>query len=870
MDVRICPLWLRSIENLKHLIVLSLCFFSGLAVARKDRSINFVTGVPLTASPDPTGGFGDIAANVVTALEFKKRFPQMKIRLIVTSVAVRTNAQVPTTNEIILAMMPHLRPEHVYVPQSYGGVEIIFTEPKFSAFSVAAMAITDRGGVRPPADLTENDIKELMGHVPSADYAIQLSGNHTPMQALPALGRVVLSVGEHEFKATFLDRVLWGNELLAPNLFLNSGVNALGTYLVEPKSVEHHRRVLLENLGLRRNSHLLFAYSKYPKSTQLYIDALAIALKGDRRRYDLIVKNFSGLDFSQLPSGIQIHQRKSLPHEAVEALYHLSALSPLGTGDVSTALEISYTSNDRAFVIEVPEWKEGHCEFLKSKLASALESGQERWLDAVFLNARELAQLKRGQREWDDKVTLLANTLQNKSFNASLNAAIGSFKSRWDMVSNLGRVFNFLEAVDFVTLGEAPQAMIELGISVFQDGNRGEVVRRLRSLAASPSSQMNQKYYALLILLRMGAPLEDRLFEELSEWLISDDSLDFNPWRAVIEITPSERITFLNRKLNERYRSDKITPFKFLRAKLTLPSSVLSEEKGKIDYGSVFRKYLENPVTQVRWIERGGNSFPIRSFAIDSHALASKFIEVSPTQFYQYYGAQLTMDVAPLRSEVLIFLQVHNRYWKGVADIPKRFASVVDDFVRLTLEAGNQASYSRWTDVMAEAVEALRGLPVTESRIQFIEEIIQSGSQPKACEIAVQQYPLAAPSLKRRLAVMVGICIAETSDTHHPEVVKACTDLLYQRIQQDPHLRTGVIEATRRELSLWGQERISVAAAAGYSSFAAVPEPLKGYVKNAASLRFSGMPDQARKLVNPGNGDSCAMVIQQEKRRQLK
>jgi hypothetical protein len=76
-------------------LFLSAKAMSSFSSPELPKSINIVSGIPLTITSqylhsfkitenENTGGWGDVMSNVIMALEFKKMYPQIQVRLIVT------------------------------------------------------------------------------------------------------------------------------------------------------------------------------------------------------------------------------------------------------------------------------------------------------------------------------------------------------------------------------------------------------------------------------------------------------------------------------------------------------------------------------------------------------------------------------------------------------------------------------------------------------------------------------------------------------------------------------------------------------------------------------------------------------------------
>ena len=435
-------------------------------VAPAPKIINIVAGVPLTGAGDKTGGFGDVAANIVSAFELKKRDPSLTINVLVTSYRERPKFQytleehnklfaeaktpeeqeavlnppspIMTTDEIVKIMLPKLDPKIKHKPQTLHGVNFIFLEAD-------AEDLTHFSNTQSVSD-------DLKAAIPMADLSLQYASNSHPMdKPLRTNSKIAFNFYEPYNDFAVLDEFHYTQKVEDGPLWISmySGAESSGFYLEAPRDDANDRHARSEitkwlkrefktTLALR--THLLFSYSKEAEATQVYLDAVAkIAAANPQLKYVLVTKNFPELDLSKSPPNMKVIRAASFPHSIVRSLIMESALSPLITGDTSLALALSHTTKKKTFIYEAPQWKKGAAQNMIGMLSR--ESGlKEKSIGAVFLV--DPAALRQADAR-KKAAGFLSRVLMDQKLQGRIHETILRLKPRWDIYANTLNYYDF-------------------------------------------------------------------------------------------------------------------------------------------------------------------------------------------------------------------------------------------------------------------------------------------------------------------------------------------------------------------------------------------------------------------------------------------
>lgn len=343
---------------------------SGAAPQTLPKSINVVTGVPLTLPESAlesmglephqnTGGWGDVMSNVTMALELKKMFPEIDVRLIVTLNDDDSRSHVNRVRKFIPSVLKnasgaaYLNPDS-QEPQNYQGVKIYFA-------SVPAPL-----GYSQTEHLTAEQIalvKELTAHIPKADMGIQYSANNSPYSNLVVKAQT-LKVYFEEYSEHLDSHQYSFFQKGSESIKLRAGPLGFGIYGFDSKedargsSVNQEyinswlKKITTENL--KNNFDLAFAYAGDDGLIEDYVKAVT-ALAKEKGRQTVVVYKGSGKIRSL--DNVVLIPIGSHPRELAHALISESTYSPLVTGDGSLSSALETVAKGKAFLYEEVSWK---------------------------------------------------------------------------------------------------------------------------------------------------------------------------------------------------------------------------------------------------------------------------------------------------------------------------------------------------------------------------------------------------------------------------------------------------------------------------------------------------------------------------------
>ncbi len=416
---------------------LSLTALAALAqertsLSRHIHTINVFSGAPQPSDlPGATGGFGDVAANLVAATEIKMRHPELKVRLLVTSAAHRYDRFVPTTIEILKIMVPELSPEKKQVSQFYKNIEVVFIDFDF------APALSEQ---------TDDHMSEIINQIgrtlpsliPRADLNLSFSVFPESSMLLRINAPIALGVEEQYGSKKIVNEVFAADSQLGAYAELASGPNALG-FMLSEEQIPHAQAIEKIETWMKSNGFTpnqgklrpLIAYTADWRAAQVYIDAIAALPQVSP--LVLMVKDLPELDFSGLSKDIQVVRIKAMPSEVMKAAIQESVLSPLVTGDISFGQALSSVRSHKTFVYEAPEWKVESADGAQKNLARDLGLNHQQ-LSPMFLKTEVLEKLNREELKIEGR--RLARLIGDQSFQEGLYAAIRNRSQKWDLLGN--------------------------------------------------------------------------------------------------------------------------------------------------------------------------------------------------------------------------------------------------------------------------------------------------------------------------------------------------------------------------------------------------------------------------------------------------
>lgn len=486
---------------------------------KKIQTVNFISGTPLTGGGDNTGGFGDVAANLLNAFNLKKSNPELAINFIVTSAAEREAAEVLTTNEIIKIMYPNLNPELKNIPQKFEGIDFIFLDHDFKK-----MQFMNQN--------TDADISKLKSVIPKADLSLQFSANDSAMEpVLRTNTNMALSFYEPTGKRKSVQQNHSHGDF-AQHYMVYSGGQSSGYYLFDRpsdyQSIAQDKTLIsqwAQDSGFGSMSgkeELLFAYSKNSLTMKAYLEALKIHFKDPKfatgKPYVLFAKKFAAVDYSGFPEFVRVVNVESLPHNVMEALIANSSISPLVTGDVSLSIALSTIKPNKTFVYEAPYWKSSSADSMVSAIRSNLTSEQNKQfsehIDASFIQDTHLYY---GTEKSTEKLVNLFNSPEaNKLIYSKLNL----LRSRWSILKNTSLIHSFLKA--FSGKHAIPEIILaEVSLNLMKAGNWKRLVHLSEAQLKNPNSKPETAISASFILAHYGKNISTETQQIILNWLVN-------------------------------------------------------------------------------------------------------------------------------------------------------------------------------------------------------------------------------------------------------------------------------------------------------------------------------------------------------------
>ena len=390
---------------------------------------NIVSGVPLAGAADPSGGFGDVAANLYAAFELKKRYPNIEINFLITDLSSGKRS-----SDLVQLMVPDLNTQLKGIVQFISGINFIIVnqEAHFRNHGVHYLETS----------------KTLGDSIPKSDLSLQLSGNNVPVrQILNTNSQVALNFTEFGGSTDLLS-FKNSNSFGEPSY--SSGPRSNGLYMIHPQmgDIANHETVIngwISNQNRRlidfTSEHLVFSYSKHFESQEFYFQAISkIARRHPEEKFHLVGKQFnSRMSEVNFPSNVHIIDYKSLPRQVMEALISRASLSPLLTGDLSWSTGLSTTHPRKVAIYEALPWKRESAKAFIERLTPLV--GEPEKLSSLYFDTRELSQMPRDI--YDQKIEKLAQVLVDKAFLEKVSKTIKSLTNEWDLLEGVLRLHAF-------------------------------------------------------------------------------------------------------------------------------------------------------------------------------------------------------------------------------------------------------------------------------------------------------------------------------------------------------------------------------------------------------------------------------------------
>lgn len=446
---------------------LFLLFISVLATpsrsqANLPQSINIVSGVPLTLPEsalesmgikpqENTGGWGDVMSNVAMALELKKQFPEINIRLIVTLNDTDSRPYVNKVRNFIPNILrdgndqTYLNPDQKEV-QYYKGVEIYFA------------SVSESLGLADPSALSAEQKSKLnasVAHIPHADMGLQYSANNSSFNQL-VVKEQKLHIYFEEYSQNSGSHAYTFLRDGRRQIKLNAGPLGFGVYGFGSSDDSHgskqNRKYIANWLKHLSTTHpslakfdlswgsfdIAFAYAGDNEMVEDYVKAVSQLAKKNKHQPIVIAYKGSGeikIVGQQIFIPLGAH-----PKELAHALISESSYSPLVTGDGSLSSALETTTEKKSFIYENVAWKSDAMNALFSHVFADSKTLEPALL-ALVPQSKDLAKLKLSRSK---RVKQIQSALKNSEVHAQWHSYFAKRKTSLNLADNTVNIFQFI------------------------------------------------------------------------------------------------------------------------------------------------------------------------------------------------------------------------------------------------------------------------------------------------------------------------------------------------------------------------------------------------------------------------------------------
>jgi hypothetical protein len=497
------------------------------------KSINIVSGIPLTipekdlaqmglTAKDNTGGWGDVMSNVSMALELKRQFPEINVRLIVTLNDSDTRANVNKVGTFIPNIMKNEKNEVYLKPdfagqQLYRGVEIYFIQ------------LPPRSSAKAEENLTDAQratIAEATKMIPPADLGLQFSANDSPISnAILKAEQMHLYFQEYSEQKNSLQYTFLQGPI--PQIKLNSGPLGFGVYdfnSVDPQKKSKDNRTRLQKFFAEKNVavpaafDMAFAYAGDTDMIDDYVKAVESIASGSGKPKTIIVYKGSGEvsisnNIIKIPLG-------NHPKELAYALISESTYSPLVTGDGSLSSALETTKPKKSFLYERINWKYSFMATLIQEIFKG--ANPTRLAEALGLMIPQTADLVNTGVPRAERITSIKSALTNQAVHTTVHQYFSTRAKSLNIADNtvnafqFNRIFQTLSAgwkKDFMFSEKYLNWLIESTKS-FQV-NEGPPFKKwtaeLDDQVYGKSFQLSEKWFALFSLFEMEQTVDSSM-----------------------------------------------------------------------------------------------------------------------------------------------------------------------------------------------------------------------------------------------------------------------------------------------------------------------------------------------------------------------
>ncbi len=510
------------------------------------RSINVVTGVPLTlpdsalesmglTSQENTGGWGDIMSNVSMALELKKQFPEISVRLLVTLNDEDPRQYANKVRGFILKILKNENGEAYLDPDSKKTQFYPYPERKISEQNIEIYFISALGslGYLQPAQMTELQKKEVIkttDHIPKADLGLQYSANDSPYSRYVVKGQN-MQISFEEYSQHTTSHAYTFLQSGSPHTKLYSGPVSFGVYgfgskhdaLHSVSNQQHIEKWLSQlastNASLKKFSlksadfDLAFAYAGDSEMIEDYVSAVKQLAK--RNRPTIIVYKGSGA--IQVVGNQIIIPLGAHPKELGHALISESTYSPLVTGDGSLSSALETTSATKSFLYENIEWK---IPAMTALLNVTFKTKPELISAANDLLIPPSKDLKIENKSRKDRIKQIKSALENQALHSQVHSYFSKRTSSLNIADNAVNMYQFWPVFNSIQKGFSKGLMFSESYLIWlteltktYNARNGipkqKLYAELNDKVSGRSFQLLEKWFSLYTLWELGETVEN-------------------------------------------------------------------------------------------------------------------------------------------------------------------------------------------------------------------------------------------------------------------------------------------------------------------------------------------------------------------------
>lgn len=433
-----------------------------------------------------------MAANVLAALELKRRNPDMKITLIVTTNHEESRSFVKKSSDIVKTMLPNLDPNQQDIIQQTQGIHVVF-------LSENALHFQDQVS------------SKTLAAIEKADLSLQFSANKSGLRPLlMAAGRVSYDFTElGELSPLFIQNQRRLNQSYYdfPPITLTAGPGKGGVYTTDTNR-DLNTLIMqnwLESFSISYHQQkpvsLAFAYSKNSNALITYYQAVAeIARAQPAQKFLLIARHELDPNFLDSPQNLTVLRYEGMPFPVMKALIQESTLPPLVTGDVSASIALSTFRKGRAFLYDQYSWKKSFVADLIQELKKHSEGALTAHDLAILENAWNYNETGR----WMGSTGPTVEFMQNQVLQNRVTEALSRMQHANDLMKNALLVYRLHQIFEKEIKSGMHFFIPYLTPKLLASGSAQSLKMALLGLMSSTSESPESRAIALVSLFKFG------------------------------------------------------------------------------------------------------------------------------------------------------------------------------------------------------------------------------------------------------------------------------------------------------------------------------------------------------------------------------